>query len=191
MAPKRMSKAKAQAKAPVFTDSEQRAKALLEGAGVVGGCGELKTRGQFDAAVKSYGSLDKIFEIFAPPAPPKCLKRTRSGILCDNPKPCVIHELQPGKHWCPSMIDSCPHTRCQNQVDIHAPWCPAHKTYPDLSRKTAQYTIGVAMDRNSEKEEWGFKAFVEQEYGRYSDDVPPVHDWSKYQLTMAKKYMDE
>lgn len=47
-----------------FSDRELRAKVLLESNGIVGNCGTLRTREQFDSAISEMGGLDSVFEIF-------------------------------------------------------------------------------------------------------------------------------
>ena len=49
----------------VFTEEEHRAKSLLERNGMVGNCGKLRTREQFDDAIKQMGGINMVFEIFS------------------------------------------------------------------------------------------------------------------------------
>jgi hypothetical protein len=48
----------------VFTEEEHRAKQLLEQNGMVGNCGKLRTRKQFDQAIAQMGGINTVFEIF-------------------------------------------------------------------------------------------------------------------------------
>lgn len=50
---------------PVFTKDEFKAKVLLEKNGIVGNCGKLRTREQFNQAITQMGGLKMVFEIFS------------------------------------------------------------------------------------------------------------------------------
>ena len=50
---------------PVSTKDEFRAKVLLEKNGIVGNCGKLRTREQFNQAITQMGGLKMVFEIFS------------------------------------------------------------------------------------------------------------------------------
>lgn len=50
---------------PVSTKDEYIAKVLLEKNGIVGNCGKLRTREQFNQAITQMGGLKMVFEIFS------------------------------------------------------------------------------------------------------------------------------
>ena len=120
----------------------------------------------------------------------KCGKRKRDGTPCEQPAPCYIHTLAPGKKWCSSTLDSDPHERCGLQCDIGELYCDKHRQFPDLGRKVAALYSRIMIGGPLSVDFYRAHHFREWAYPGSKDDLQ-VHDFAKYAKAMHAKMTSE
>ena len=68
---------------------------------------------------------------------PKCGAPLRNWGMCSEPKPCAVHQLAAGMHWCRSTLDSRPRETCRMQCSVTEEYCEYHTRFPNLGAKAA------------------------------------------------------